>query len=99
MQEDLQAGRMIETSFGEARKRYGDRLLVGAVGVVEEGREKIRLIHDGTHKTLINNHIRARDHIPGPLVGDIAAEMLDAEGDGEAQVGIVWDFASAHIVC
>ena len=99
VQEDLQSRRMIKTTFGEARLQYGERLLVGAVGVVEEGREKFRLIHDGTHKTLINNRIRTRDHIPGPLVGDIAAEMLDTEADGESQVGIVWDFASAHRVC
>ena len=38
------------------------------MGVIEEGTDKFRLIHSGTHHTLINNRIRARDHIPGLLV-------------------------------
>ena len=65
---------------------------------MEEGSDKFRLIHDGSHHTLVNHMIRARDHIPGPLVGDIAALMSDAEEDGERPLGIVWGFTAAHRV-
>ena len=42
--------------------------------------------------------IRARGHIPGPLIGDIAAIMKDAEEDSERSLGLVWDFTAAHRV-
>ena len=63
---------------------------------MEEGSDKFRLIHDGSHHTLINHRIRARDHVPGPLVGDVAALMQDAEDHADKSLGLVWDFTSAH---
>ena len=98
VKEDVAAGRMIKTTYKEAKKEYGERLLIGALWVVEEGSEKFRLIHDGSHRTLVNHMIRARDHVPGPLVGDIAAMMKDAEDDNERSLGLVWDFTAAHRV-
>lgn len=96
--EDLASVRMIKMTHKEAKDKYGERLLLGAMGVVEEGADKFRLIHDGSHHTLINHRIRARDHIPGPLVGDIAAMMKDAEDAEHKTLGLVWDFTSAHRV-
>lgn len=94
--EDVANGRMRKLTYGEAKAKYGSRLLLGSLGVVEDGADKLRLIHDGSHHTIINHKIRARDHIPGPLVGDIAAELRDAERLSERNVGLVWDFASSH---
>lgn len=99
VKEDVAAGRMITTTVGAARKKNGERFLVGAISVIEEGREKFRLVHDGTHKTFINNRIRARDHIPGPLVGDMAKDLQETDDEGMLHIGVVWDFASAHRVC
>ena len=94
--EDLAEGRMIKTSYAEAKTKYGENLLIGALGLVEEGQDKFRLIHDGTHKVLINNRIHARDMLPCPIVYDIAAEMAAVEDQAEAHLAIVWDFKSAH---
>ena len=41
VKEDEAAGRMIRMSYKSAKEEYGDRLLIGALGVVEEGSEKI----------------------------------------------------------
>lgn len=56
----------------------------------------MRLIHDGSHHILVNHKIRARDHILGPLIGDIAADLRDAEWHQEKNIGLVCDFAAAH---
>lgn len=78
VEEDLAAGRTRKLSCKDAKDLYKERLLIGAMGVIEEGQNKFQLIHDGTHSTFMNN--RARDHLPGPLVGDLAAELQDLEG-------------------
>lgn len=45
---------------------------------------------------MVNHRIRPRGHVPGPLVGDIAAVLKDAEECEERLLGLVWDFVSAH---
>lgn len=75
IEEDLACGRMLRMTYGAAKAKFGQILLLGSFGVKKEGPDKMRLIHDGSHHTLINHKIRARGHIPGPLVGDIAADL------------------------
>ena len=69
VKEDLAGGRMVKTTYKEAKKKFGDHLLIGALGLVEEGQDKFRL--DGTHKVLINNRIRARDQLRSPMVNEL----------------------------
>ncbi len=90
--EDIAEGRMIRTSYAEAKTKYGENLLV------EEGQEKFRLIHDGTHKVLINNRIRARDKLPSPIVYDIAAEMAATVFVGFLARSAVLDGIGVHVV-
>ena len=52
---DLAEGRMIATTYGEAKRKYQERLLIVSIGLVDEGNGKHRLIHDGTRCTHINN--------------------------------------------
>ena len=35
--DDLKTGRMVRMTYGEAKKKYGERLHIGAMGLVEEG--------------------------------------------------------------
>ncbi len=70
--------------------------MIGALGLVDEGKEKFRLIHDGTHRVLIKNHMRTLDHLPSPMVSDISAETVEVEEQREAHIALVWDFKSAH---
>lgn len=90
---------MPELAYKDGKARYGNNLLFGAMGVVEEGVDQFRLIHYGTHTIPIDSFIRARDHIQGPLVGDLVAELLDPEERDNKQLGLVWDLASAHRAC
>ena len=96
IKEDFHNKRMIQMSHKDAKERYGDRLLLGAMGVVEEGSGKFHFINEGTRHTMINHRIGARGHVPGPMVGDIAAMLKDAEDENEKLLGLVWDFTSAH---
>ena len=93
--EDSEPGRMFQTPYAEAKQQYGQRLLFVPVAVVEEGAQKLRLLHDGSHHTPANHKIRARAHIPGPVVGDIAAALRDSEKRQEKNIGPAWDFAVA----
>ena len=49
--EEAAAGWMEEVTDEEARKRYGERLCMGFLGVVDE-KTKIRVVHDGSNGVL-----------------------------------------------
>ena len=94
--EDVIAGRMIRMTYGEAKRRFGDKVLLGALGLVEEGPEKFRLVHDGTHLILMNNRIRVLDKVSSPMVNDLAAELAEIEEERMRHLGLTWDFEGAH---
>ena len=96
IKEDLISGRMIRTTYGAARRTYGEKLLIGALGMIEEGPETFRLIHDGTHRILMNNRVRVLDQVSSPMINDLAAEAAEIEEDRKQHLGLVWDFKGAH---
>ena len=53
----------------EAKKRFGDRLAVAALGAVpkELGSSTVRLIHDGSYSVQVNGRIKVRDRMRFPL--------------------------------
>ena len=58
--EEAALGWMVELPEAEARAIYKDRLAIAALGVVEE-LDKIRVVHDGSHKVHVNHRIRVKD--------------------------------------
>ena len=86
--EDLKSGKMIRSRYDEAKERYGERLAIGAMGLVEEGSDKLRLIHDGTHGILVNNRIRVRDELSSPMIQDISTELQEQEETGKKYVSV-----------
>ena len=68
IKEDLISGRMIRITYGEAKRIYGEKLLIGALGMIEEGPETFRLIHDGTHWILMNNRVIVLDQVSSPMI-------------------------------
>ena len=96
VEEDLVSGRLVRMTYAQAKAIYGDRLLIGALGMVDEGQDRFRLIHDGTHVILVNNRIRPRDLVASPLIQDIAAEMAEIQDTKMSHISFVWDFKSAH---
>ena len=98
--EELQACRMVKMTLAEARKEFGEKLSVASLALIQEGPDKWRLIHDGTHGVLVNNRIRPLDRADSPTVMDISATNEDmAEWSQESGVSLftlVWDFSKAH---
>lgn len=72
--EQIKLGFMIETSYSEAAKKYGDRLRIAPMAMVPEG-DDFRMIHDATHKVLINHSIRVPDHELYPTPADVRTAM------------------------
>ena len=73
-QEDVKLGRMQKLTPEEARRRYGDRLRVAALGAIPKGESGVRIIFDGTHAVAINNAIRPRDRLRYPTAQDLETE-------------------------
>ena len=94
--DDLKSRKLVMMTYSEAKRTYGDRLHIGAMGLVEEGKDKFRLIHDGTHYTLVNNKIRVRDQQRSPMIQDISAELHEQEESGLTYVAVTWDYQNAH---
>jgi hypothetical protein len=96
VEEEKRKGRMLEMTYEEAKKRFKDRLAVASLGLVQEGGEKWRLVHDGTRVVKVNNRIKQRDKVNGPLVYDVARLMDEVRREGGSHFSLVWDFESAH---
>lgn len=89
-------GKVIDCTVKVARETYGSRLAVGALGLVQEGQDKWRLVWDGTHGIGVNTRTKQLDRVPHPSVSDIAAVMQVAEEEGEYLFGLALDYEGAH---
>ena len=70
---EISAGRIVQMPAGEARRKWGERLAIASLALIQEGPDKFRLVHDGTNGVGINNRIRCRDASDSPMVTDIKA--------------------------
>ena len=63
--QEVEKGTIVRMMEHEARRRFGDRLAVAALGAVpkELGTKRVRLIHDGTYSVDVNRRIRVRDRM------------------------------------
>ena len=88
---------MVPIKFKDAKRIYGNRLRVAALGALEQAPGEFRVIHDGTHGVSVNNFIKVRDQEACPLAGDLLS-ALDAEFDesDEQLFGLVFDASKAH---
>ena len=101
--EEVQKGTILRLSEKEARRRFGGRLAVAALGAVpkELGTSRVRLIHDGTYSVDVNRRIRVRDRTRFPLIDDAAAVLRqvrdEKEESGEIiRFSVLYDIARAH---
>ena len=81
----------------EAVKKYGSCLHLAGLGVVEE-KDKVRVVHDGTHGVGVNNRIRVMDQVKSPTAGEIRALMREKYGRrfGLRQLLLMGDVSKAH---
>ena len=59
VQADQLEGRMMEFSEEDFRAEFGGNVAISALAVLQE-RDKIRVLHDGTHVTKVNHRIKVR---------------------------------------
>ena len=88
---------MVEMSDEEALKKYGNDLYLAGFGVVEE-KDKVRIVHDGTHGVGVNNRIKVRDQVKSPTAGEIRSLMREKHGQrrGVKQFLLMDDVSKAH---
>ena len=95
---DQSQGWMSHLKLEEAKKRWGNKLRIAALGAIETrpGPAEVRVIFDATHGVLANNHIRVQDQLAFPQAGDIQALMHELSKLGAACFFLIYDFSSAH---
>jgi hypothetical protein len=95
LKEEATLGWMEELPEDVARERFGTRLAIAALGVVEK-KEKIRVVHDASHKVHVNHRIKVRDQIRCPGAGDIRTILRERVSAGVKSFGIMGDVSKAH---
>ncbi|CAE8726071.1 unnamed protein product [Polarella glacialis] len=94
-EEERDLGAMREVLESDARKEYGDNLLIAPIGAIEKADATFRVIHDGTHKVKVNPRIRARDQHKCPGSGELKSVMRSS-GDCKSVFGLTGDVRRAH---
>ena len=96
-EEEENMGWMEEVADEVAKERYGPRLFVAALAVIQE-KEKIRVLHDGTKDVQVNNRIRVRDQVRSPGAGELRALFREwQERSGNRKMfTILGDASNAH---
>jgi hypothetical protein len=89
---------MKSMTFKEAKKRWGSRLKVAAIGAVEQVGKEWRFTHDATHGVRVNHYIKPRDKIRSPMGGDVKRTVADIEEEpsGGIAFSLIFDVARAH---
>jgi hypothetical protein len=93
--EEERLGWMVELSEEDARKQYGDKLFIAALGVVEE-KDKIRVVHDGSNKVHVNHRIKVLDQVRCPGAGELRAILRERAEAGRRSFAILGDVSKAH---
>ena len=97
-EEDAAEDMMVRVPLSKAKAKYGDKLLVAALGAIQKSVEEntFRIIHDGTHGVMANNRIRPRDQLRYPGVGDIQAVMHQLAAKQVPHFMLLFDVRKAH---
>jgi hypothetical protein len=92
---EQELGWMLELSDEEAHSRFGKNLFLGSLAVLEE-RDKLRVLHDGSHQVLVNHRIRPPDQqrMPGPP--EVRTILERSVVTGHRLFGVKADVSKAH---
>ena len=93
--EEASLGWMVEMPIQEAKAKYGDRLAVAALGVVEE-KSKIRVVHDGSNRVHVNHRIKVLDQIRCPGAGELRTILRERMEVGLRSFALLGDVSKAH---
>ena len=99
LEQEVAEGMILQTTVGDARRRWGDHLVIAALGAVPKNREQSewRLVYDASHGVELNHRIRVRDAVPCPAWPDITRVMAELARDGQGKhFALAVDVAKAH---
>ena len=98
-------GRMAKFTYGEALNKYGDSLAIAPMAALPKFLEtdtadpdSWRLVHDGTHYTLVNRRIRVRDYVRCPGYRDLEAIFMEMSLARTLLLSLTYDVEGAHRV-
>ena len=75
---------------------YGQNVAVSPLAVLIEGPDKMRVLHDGTHKTRVNHRVKCRDKLRSPGVREKHVQLRTNRAAGQIPISILADFSRAH---
>ena len=93
--EDEAEGMMEELSNEEYHKRYGVNVAVSSLAVLVE-KDKLRVLHDGTHRTMVNHKIRCLDKLRMPGVREKHHLLRVFKEKKQVPLSILGDVMNAH---
>ena len=93
--EEEALGWMEEFTEEDARKRFGDRLYVSSLAVIDEI-TKVRVVHDATHGVALNHRIKVRDQVRYPSAGEVKTILEERRARGQKGFAILADASKAH---
>lgn len=70
-------------------------MFIASLAVVEEA-DKIRVVHDGSNKVLVNHRIRPKDQQRSPGAGELRTLLREKRAGGKVLWALVGDVAKAH---
>ena len=95
--EEQELGLMQELTDEAFYERFRENHAISSLAVIEEdGGQKIRVLHDGTHVTCINNRIRQRDKLRMPGVAEAHTLMRERRHKSQFVMSLLGDFTKAH---
>ena len=97
-QDEIAENFMIKVTFRDAKAKYGNDLLLAALGALEKklGSNKWRVIFDATHGVLVNFKIKVRDRLRFPAVQDLMAVVSEIAQEADFHFALYFDVHAAH---
>jgi hypothetical protein len=95
-EEEIAEGCMLKMTLGEARRRWGRKLTVAALGAIEKTEDVFRVIYDASNTVKVNHRIRVQDQVRMPVWQDIARYVEDVASFRGARFAMAFDIRRAH---
>ena len=90
-EEEIEHKCMLKMSLGEARRRWGPKLTIAALGAIEKAADVFRVIYDASNTVKINHRIRVRDQVRMPVWQDVARYLEDVSGFQGVRFAMAFD--------
>ena len=93
--EEEKEGLVGRTTVSSLKTMFPEGFAISALSVLEE-KDKLRLLHDGSHVTLVNHRIRSRDKLRCPGPREKAYLLNGFKQRGQIGLSLLCDVSKAH---